>query len=52
MRKQTVFTFFTDDDVVYGYRFNITRVEAQSVAELIKAEEGVHVYYMDGYYYK
>lgn len=49
MTKLT-FTFFTDDDKVYGYRFNITRLEAQRIAEQIKTKEGVHVYYMDGYY--
>lgn len=49
MRKLT-FTFFRkDNDKVYGYRFDITRVEAQKIAEKIAKEENVLVYYMDGY---
>lgn len=44
------FTFFTEDDKVYGYRHDITRAEAQMVAEMIHVEEGVYVYYMEGYY--
>ena len=44
MRKQRVFTIFNDDNTVYGYLFDITRVEK------INEETKEHHYYMDGYY--
>lgn len=50
MRTHT-FTFFrNDNDKVYGYRFNITRLEAQEIAEKILREEHIKVYYVDGYH--
>lgn len=49
MRKYT-FTFFTSDNNVYGYRFDITRLEAQAIAEKIASEDNVKVYYMEGYF--
>lgn len=48
MNKFT-FTYFTEDNKIYGYRFGITRIEAQAIANQIFAEEGVKVYYMEGY---
>lgn len=44
------FTYFTEDDHVYGYSFNITRDRAQDVANRIHTEEGVKVYFMEGYF--
>lgn len=49
MTKHT-FTYFTEDNKVYGYRFNITRTDAQAIANHIFVEEGVKVYYMEGYH--
>lgn len=44
------FTFFTENNKVYAYRFGITRKEAQETAEKIFSKEGIKVYYMDGYF--
>lgn len=48
MRKHT-FTIFNDDNTVYGYLFNKTRVEAQKTVEGINRETKEHHYYMEGY---
>ena len=48
MRKQT-FTIFNDDDSVYGYLFDVTRIEAQTTVTLINNETGKYHYFMDGY---
>ena len=49
MRKQKVFTIFNDNDTVYGYLFDMTRLEAQKTVEKINEETKEHHYYMDGY---
>ena len=49
MRKQRVFTIFNDNDTVYGYLFDMTRLEAQKTVEKINEETKEHHYYMDGY---
>ena len=49
MRK-LVFTIFNDDDSVYGYLFDATRVEAQKVVSKINNETNEKHYYMDGYW--
>lgn len=48
MRKRT-FTIFNENDSVYGYLFNVTRLEAQAVVSKINGETGEKHYYMDGY---
>jgi hypothetical protein len=48
MRKHT-FTIFTDDDKVYGYLFDVTRVEAQEIVTKMNGEGEKKYYYMDGY---
>lgn len=48
MRKHT-FTIFNNDDTVYGYLFNVTRIEAQKTVEEINAETKEYHYFMDGY---
>lgn len=50
MRKQKVFTIFNDDNTVYGYLFDVTRLEMQKAIEKINEETKQHHYYMDGYY--
>lgn len=47
--KKNTFTIFNDDDTIYGYLFNKTRVEAQKIVEEINEETKEHHYYMDGY---
>ena len=49
MRKHT-FTIFTDDDQVYGYLFDVTRVEAQETVSKINTETKEYHYYMEGYH--
>ena len=49
MRK-LVFTIFNDDDSVYGYLFDVTRVEAQKVVSELNNETNEKHYYMDGYW--
>lgn len=49
MRKQKAFTIFNNDDTVYGYLFNVTRIEAQKTVEKINEETKEYHYYMDGY---
>ena len=49
MRKQKAFTIFNKDDTVYGYLFDITRLEAQKTVEKINKETNEYHYYMDGY---
>lgn len=48
MRKRT-FTIFNESDSVYGYLFNVTRLEAQEAVSKINSETGEKHYYMDGY---
>lgn len=48
MRKRT-FTIYTDDNEIYGYLHDVTRIEAQKIVEEINEETGEHHYYMDGY---
>jgi hypothetical protein len=48
MTKRT-FTIFNENDSVYGYLFNVTRVEAQEAVSEINNETGEKHYYMDGY---
>lgn len=48
MMKLT-FTVFNDDDTVYGYLFNVTRVEAQEAVTKINKETREHHYFMEGY---
>ena len=50
MAKQKVFTIFNDDDTVYGYIFDVTRVEMQKAVEELNEKTKEHHYYMDGYY--
>ena len=49
MTRRT-FTIYSDDDSVYGYLFDVTRLEAQETVSLINKETGKHHYYMDGYF--
>lgn len=44
------FTIFTDDDKVYGYLFEVTRLEVQKIVSEINMETREHHYYMDGYF--
>jgi hypothetical protein len=48
MKKHT-FTVFNENDSVYGYLFNVTRMEAQATVSKINNETGEKHYYMDGY---
>ena len=50
MRKQRVFTIFNNNDTVYGYLFDVTRVEAQATVEKINEDTKEYHYYMDGYF--
>lgn len=49
MRKLT-FTIFTENDNVYGYLFDVTRVEAQETVTKINEDTGKYHYYMEGYH--
>lgn len=49
MRKHT-FTIFNENDTVYGYLFDVTRLEAQQTVKAINEESGKYHYYMEGYY--
>ena len=49
MRKHT-FTIFNGDDSVYGYLFDVTRVEAQEIVGKINNETGEAHYYMEGHF--
>lgn len=49
MRKHT-FTIFNEDDSIYGYLFDVTRLEAQKTVSEINSETGEHHYYMEGYF--
>lgn len=51
MTKRT-FTIYSDDDSLYGYLFDVTRLEAQETVKKINDETGEHHYYMDGYFEK
>ena len=46
MRKLT-FTIFNENDSVYGYLFNVTRVEAQEAVSKINSETREKHYYID-----
>ena len=48
MRKHT-FTIYNEDDSIYGYLFDVTRMEAQETVTLINEETGKYHYYMEGY---
>ena len=48
MRKHT-FTIYNADDTVYGYLFDVTRVEAQETVRKINSETQKYHYYMEGY---
>lgn len=48
MRKHT-FTIFNADNSVFGYLFDVTRIEAQSIVSGINTDTGVYHYYMEGY---
>lgn len=48
MRKHT-FTIFNNDDTVYGYLFNKTRIEAQETVTKINEETKEYHYFMEGY---
>ena len=49
MRKHT-FTIFNENDSVYGYLFDVTRVEAQDTVSKINNETNAYHYYMEGYF--
>lgn len=51
MTKRT-FTIFNDDNSIYGYLFDVTRLEAQEAVTRINQETGKHHYYMDGLFNK
>ena len=48
MNKHT-FTIFNNDDTVYGYLFNKTRIEAQKIVAKINEETKEYHYFMDDY---
>lgn len=48
MRKHT-FTIFNNDDTVYGYLFDKTRIEAQETVTKINEETKEYHYFMEGY---
>ena len=48
MRKHT-FTIFTNDDKVFGYLFDVTRVEAQETLSKMNSITDSKYYYMEGY---
>lgn len=50
MKRQKVFTIFNDDNTVYGYIFDVTRVEMQRAVEELNEKTKEYHYYMDGYY--
>ena len=47
----TAFIFSENNDEVYGYLFNKTRLEAQKIVEKINEETGIYHYYMEGYFH-
>jgi hypothetical protein len=48
MRKHT-FTIFNENDTVYGYLFDVTRLEAQATVSELNSETGEKHYYMEGF---
>lgn len=47
MKKHT-FTIFCENDSIYGYVFNVTRIEVQDIVNKMNKEKKGH-YFMEGY---
>lgn len=49
MRKHTFTLYLKSNDDIYGYLFDVTRLECQEIIKKIKVEEGADCYYMESY---